>query len=259
MRLDIDNRNLEIHTVLCGRDVPYLLWSLYSLFAHLPFRCPVHVHSDGTIDSRQRALISESFPGINIIEIEESTKMVDPLLVGYPSLHRFRHESFYGLKLLDVCLSAKSPVLLLDSDILFFSPPTEIVGSLPFVSDGGFVFNCEFDNPRYWKLPILQGKFPEVIGGLNSGLLLFNPGVVCKLPELEEIVSWMRECRESLPRVDEQTVYAILAGRYPSRALSSLYCTISKPSLPEKDLVSRHYHSDLRPGFALDGIKHLCL
>jgi hypothetical protein len=257
MRLDLDNRAMEIHTVLCARDVPYFVWSLYSLFAQLPFRCPVHVHSDGSIDAKPRARLCGAFPGINIVEIEDATEKVDPLLAAYPNLQWFRRLSFHALKLVDVYVFAKSPVLLLDSDVLFFRPPAEMIGSLEFVCGGGMVYNCEFDNPRYWELPNLRRSFPEVIGGLNSGLLLFNPSLVCKLPELEEIVTLIRATGESIPGSVEQAIYAVLAGRYPSRALSSHYCTTGTVSVSD-NLVSRHYHSVLRPGFALDGIKRLC-
>jgi len=76
-------------------------------------------------------LINKKFPSITIIKYKESTAKIKNILKNNPNLFKLRllkDKRYHMINLLDIPLMAnKSKILYLDSDVLFYKYPSEIM------------------------------------------------------------------------------------------------------------------------------------
>src|SRR5579862_8125531 len=68
--------DIEVHMLLCHRDVGMSLQSLKSLLRFAPEPFAVVLHDDGTLTSEDRAHLAHHFPGIRIIDAGEASARV---------------------------------------------------------------------------------------------------------------------------------------------------------------------------------------
>lgn len=160
-----DTRGYEVHILTCERDRTMAFWALKSFYHHLGERPPLVVHDDGSLSAESFRLLHEHFPGCTVVRANEAD--ADPQLrdalqaLPLCDLWRFRCEFQLAKKLFDFpCLSQEPFIVGIDSDILFFRRPIEILecvhASAPFMSSD-YQEAYDFDAP---------GLIPR----LNSGL-----------------------------------------------------------------------------------------
>jgi hypothetical protein len=254
--IEIENFNVEIHTLLTSRDVSMYLWAIRSLLHYSEIKCPVIVHDDGKLTAEDYATLQESLPGIKIISRQEADLLIELKLKEFPKCLEYRQQNILTLKMFDFNLLSKAKkILSFDSDILFFRQPAEIMQNINS-GNSEVIYNCEFNNPVYSINATITESFPSVLPGFNSGLMCYVREDF-QLAEIAEIVDWVYLHQKDLSRLDEQVIYAILAERKLSRPLSSQYCADLQPKVRENKFVCRHYHTCLRHAFALEGLKEL--
>jgi hypothetical protein len=164
-------------------------------------------------------------------------------------------------KIVDVPMYAASgAVFLLDSDVLFFHRPDELL-SAP--SDGIAVFNS--DHPGSWHL--ISAAAAEVRWGIrpvarfNSGVGVFTPSSVSldkverflAAPELDPAGALHPNFRGLI----EQTLLALLAADWPLRLLPDSYLVSHGPVGGNCRPVARHYAGASRQLMFTEGIPTL--
>jgi hypothetical protein len=161
---------LEVHMLLHHQRILEGIWALYS-FAHFSrVGCQILVHSDGSLTDTDARHLQQVLPGVRMISRQEADQVVEPHLheLGLSRSIRFRRELVFGLKLFDpFFFGEQASFFLLDSDVLFFRRPAELLSEEPtslYSPDNGF---------RYCL-------GPEVMQALLGGPCIagFNPGVV---------------------------------------------------------------------------------
>lgn len=160
-----DTRGYEVHILTCERDRTMAFWALKSFYHYLDERPPLVVHDDGSLTSESFRLFCDHFPGCTVVraDLADADSRLRESLKSLPlcELWRFRSNFQLAKKLYDFpCLSTEPFIVGIDSDILFFRRPFEILecvrASVPFMSSD-YQDAYEFDAP-------------ELIPRLNSGL-----------------------------------------------------------------------------------------
>ena len=126
-----ENR-FELH-MLCGhRDTDMGIWASWSIMRFLDGQSRLYVHSDGTLTdedaSRWRKIIGE----VVVIDRKESDATVERALsTNTTHLYPWRCSNWASAQLVDIHFFGEAPsMLILDSDVLTFSKPQEVINAL---------------------------------------------------------------------------------------------------------------------------------
>ena len=120
-------------------------------------RYPLHIHDGGLLDANVRALL-EHFPHAKFVSRADADREVEAALTRLraPRSLEYRRRSALGLKLFDVfLLSHARTVLSIDSDILFFRRPDELIGS----EGGPNLYNKDANYYYCLSLDEIQSRF----------------------------------------------------------------------------------------------------
>lgn len=255
--LTIKDKEIEIHTLLCKKDIGMYLWAIRSLLLYMKIDCPVVVHDDGSLSKDDIKLIGESIPNITIIERKFADKIVEELLENYPSCKEYRERVPWGIQLFDYhLLSNAGWILSFDADILFFRFGDELAKSMK--QKDSIVYNNEYGSDVYRKHLILTEMYPDIIKELNAGLL-FYPKSSVSLEIIESIVTSLIENKEKIRsfaplRFGSQIIYAIMLGIKKTRPLSKVYSVNPSSRVGKDNLVCKHFCSGWKMGFWIEGI-----
>lgn len=121
--------DVEIRVLCQKKDLWMLVWSLRSFLFYSQIQPHIFVHDDGSLDQESAKLLEAKFPGLMVI----TQKMADEFIAAQSNIsdqvRGFRnngHKLIY--KLVDIFLMSQAEkVIVLDSDILFFNKPTELI------------------------------------------------------------------------------------------------------------------------------------
>ena len=163
---------VECHMLLHHARVREGAWCLYSFAYFSGKRCRFVIHDDGSLAEEDCSVLSRLFPGIQIISREKADLKVTTYLKshGYSESIRFRDTLVFGLKLYDPFLFlTDDSFVLLDSDVLFYSEPTEVLEALKVA-----VPKYSVDNGYRYVLP--KETMRSALG--RECIHQFNPGVV---------------------------------------------------------------------------------
>lgn len=137
----------------------------------------IHYHEDGTLSPDEITFLKKIFPGITVfIRSEQNIKVKDYLSSkGLNSCANFRGHFLFSLKLFDMIKEKKTPYILhIDSDVLFFMEPHEI---LDIVRNGNLngCFNADVTNAYTFDNATISKYIDKpMLNRFNSGLLLHN-------------------------------------------------------------------------------------
>jgi hypothetical protein len=240
--------DVEVHMLICHRDVTMGIQSLKSLLRFTP-PFAVVVHDDGTLTPEDCALLEHHFPGMRIIGAAEATARVDAELarLGLERCRELRRTYVVAPKVFDCAIySAGKMMMLVDADVIFLEPPTELLRALACRDPRAPMrFNIDVRPCYSWSDDDIRSVTGFALPAqLNSGLVTmrYDPNT---LPELWRLLD---RCL-ALPVIDglqwvrEQTLLAIIGGWHGAVALP-----------PEYDVCARL----LRTG-RTDLITHHCL
>jgi hypothetical protein len=163
---------LEVHMLLHHQRILEGIWALYS-FAHFSeTACQIFVHSDGSLTVADARRLHQVLPGVQVISRAESDQRVEPRLreLGLTKSLEFRDRLVFALKLFDpFFFGDRSSFILLDSDVLFFGHPTEVLVDL---ADPDCLYSPD-NGIRY----CLSAETLQALLG-KPCIASFNPGVV---------------------------------------------------------------------------------
>lgn len=203
-------------------------------------RWNLFIHEDGSVDQKARQRIERVLPGVRFIPRKESEEITRKALADYPACwtHRAKHNLF--LKFFDIPLFApEERFVFLDSDVLFFKKPEEI---LTWVDEGREDFFYNEDTKEKYCIPrheIQKELGIELWPRFNSGLMLV-PKKSLSLRLAEQLLLTF-ETKAHHPQFFEQTLYALMASAWnQGGALPPTY-EISWGFFRDKKSIARHY------------------
>jgi hypothetical protein len=251
---ETDDRACEIHVMTSSSDWLNMVWALKSFYWLAGRRYALCIHDDGTLDSRSQETLKSHFPRARVVMRAEADAKVFPMLKDYPRCSEFRRTNQLSPKVFDFAAYLESErMLLLDSDILFFEEPSEL---LRRVEDPGYKLNT-FNADTQSAYTVEPGAVPacggfELKERINSGLALIHRDSM-RLDWIEEFLA--------LPGVIghfwriEQTLYALCASRYGVELLPPEYDVHLEGGIDGSP--SRHYVGAIRHLMYSEGMRHL--
>lgn len=212
---------------------------------HTGRRWKFFIHDDGTLDESARRGIREVFDDAVIIGRAEADKRAAELLAGHPKCldRRSRHNLF--LKFSDfVAWTPGRRFIVLDSDVIFFRRPAEIVAWAESGAD-----TCHYNEDTKEKFCIPRPFIQERLGvdmwpRFNSGLVLM-PAEAVSLDAAERLVEAFEENAHH-PQFFEQTLYGLMGSIWGRGGHLPATYEISWGYLRHRGAVCRHYVGDFK-------------
>jgi hypothetical protein len=241
------------------------MWAFYSLVRYLPGQCQLVVHDDGSLQGDDVDALKGLFPACLVIRRPEADALANDYFAKnqLAKCRQFRDSFIFGLKLFDVALWAKSSaVLLLDSDVLFFQAPNELVlRGGPQLNDRSPLYMQDAqDGYSIGREAILQRVGVNCVKAFNAGLALVSlgSGFFARMENwLKHDALWISS-NGSVHQFAEQTLWAIEMSRANALPLPTTY--VIAPMQPgNTGMVCCHYCGGLKQVylFYTDGIPSL--
>lgn len=118
----------EIHILTSTGDMLNAIWCLKSFYGFSSKLYRLCIHDDGTLLRRDTDFLRVHFPNARIISRAESNRLSADKLRNYRRCLNFRNSNPLALKVFDFMFYLEvDRLLLLDSDILFYAAPVELM------------------------------------------------------------------------------------------------------------------------------------
>lgn len=235
------------------------IWAIKSFYYYAEVDWPLVIHDGGNLSAAIRSRLQTHFPDAWIVGAEEADRLVEAKLqLGrYSATIAGRRACNLMKKALDFALLAAAPrVLFLDSDVLFFARPRELVNRAKQEASG-IVIMRDYQNSYSIDRAAALGNFgvplPECI---NSGLGIL-PVRDVDLGFIEGVFS------SGLLPLDkdgfaEQTLLALVASRAGFAYLPEEYCVVTgQANIGAARQIARHYVGPVKQLFFSEGVPHL--
>jgi hypothetical protein len=239
---------LEVHNLVCHRDISIALICLKSLLATSQEKLQIIVHDDGSLTDEDQTFIRAQLPNSTLMSREQADRELAIVLDRLPTLRKARLKLPHLLKVLDVPMLCRSDnVCFVDSDVFFLRAHRGLFEISKTRSvRARFMFDIRtchgFRLKDFWPLgPV------SPIARLNSGLFCIKRNVidfdwveaVCSRVGLSQILqhrSWF-----------EQGLWAAIAGRIGCEMIdSSQIATAEVASQIPEDPIALHFITPVR-------------
>jgi hypothetical protein len=174
--LQTDNARLTLATLSSKKNFYESVAALYSFCFWNPY-VYLHYHEDGTLTGKEISFLKKIFPGIKVFLRSDENVKIKTLLAsrGLENCEKLRDVFFLSIKLFDMVVEKRTNYLLhIDSDVLFFSKPDEI---LDIVEKGNYngCYNLDIANSYTFDNDTISRHLStDMIDRFNSGLILHN-------------------------------------------------------------------------------------
>jgi len=244
----------EIHVMTSREDWLDLCWALASLYICTGRRYALCVHEEGTVPDEGRAAFTRLFPDSRFIPRQRADDEVLPTLASYPRCLAFRRENHLSPKVFDFAHYLQSPrMFLLDSDVLFFNEPMELLRRVEREDYRSNTVNPDLTS-AYTVDPctVQQQTGVELVERFNSGLGLIHRASL-RLDWIEEFLG-LPGIMGHFWRI-EQTTYALCSSRFGVELLPDEYAVYRGQTDFGKPL--RHYVGEVRARLYAEGMPWL--
>lgn len=250
----------EVHILTWQRDHLNGLWAAKSFYRSAGVRWPLVWHESGPMSQAARRRLADHFPDAQLLPLADADERVGRLLSerGLSLCAACRRKSFMLLKLIDcLALSRAKYLLLLDTDVLFFARPDELLDAVR-TGEPAALFNR--DSKTWYNLTpdTARERYGiDLVGQVNAGLALVRRND-WRLDLIDHFLADPDILSE--PWLTEQTVQALMASRIGMTFLPPTYQCSVEPGLSTPDgdpLVAKHYPGYPRPLLYREGIAHL--
>lgn len=251
---ETDDRSCEIHVLTSAADWLNLIWALKSFYCFTGRRYALCIHDDGTLDAQACWQLQRAFPNARLVRRDEADPHMAALLASYPRCRRFRDQNKLALKVFDFIAYLKSErMLLLDSDILFFSKP---VALLELVENPAVTFNTLNKDWQY-GYSIDLGKTGAMLDFtcpplINSGLGLVHKSSI-NFEWVDEFLG-LPDILSHSHRI-EQTLIALCSAKFGFKMLPQEYDVHAGPG--NAAAPCRHYTGPIRHLMFSEGMRRL--
>lgn len=212
-------QGIEIHTLICNRDILLAINNFKSLLCHDEFAdMPVFLHDDGSLSKSDAELLLASIPNATIIDRKWADVEIAKFLTNHPLCRTFRltHSPihlWHKIKSFDYFLFSKTKRILgMDTDLLFMRKPRAVLDYIktntPFYFPDLQSAYC-FNEPKN-EIPVVERA--------NTGLMFIPSPEYYSLDALEHALSnLIRNNVNYFPSWIEQSAFAhmfYVDGRY---------------------------------------------
>jgi hypothetical protein len=236
------------------KDWQSCLWSLMSFYEMSGLRLPLLIYSDGTLDSARIARIKKIFPDAKVIEPAAADVAIASPLSRYPNCRRFRLAQPCARRIVDLpILCGTKSILMLDSDVLFFARPEELVRQITSVRPGGFVFERDMQDAYFdSRVSICERFNVEIAAQVNCGIMLADVSNF----DHALVEHWLGQASIEKHPWAEQTLWAMYAGQGRTTVLSKEYDVTMSEQITANTIM-KHYIRPIRDFLYTQGIPHL--
>lgn len=168
--------DVEIHSLMCHRDVLYAVNCLKSLIRYEEFaNMPIFIHDDGSLNSDDKNILLSVSDKITIIDRSYADSQILNLIKDKPNCINYRIKEshinlWHKIKLFDYYYFSKTKKILgLDSDLLFLRRPDDVIKYIS--SNTGFYFP---DNQSAYSFNEPKDEV-KTLERVNTGLI-YIPG-----------------------------------------------------------------------------------
>jgi hypothetical protein len=249
---------LEIY-FLTGQQFWYqTCFCMHSLIQQTSLNLRPVLYDDGTLRSHHIQHIHHIFPNAIIFTVDEIQARLDKYLPvsQFPTL-RSRRIYYPNLrKLTDIHAGSHGWKLVLDSDMLFFRPPTLLLEWLQSPHQPCHMVDVD---TAYGYSPALMRQLAGVPIGdrINAGICGLNSDEL----DWDELEFWCETLieKEGTHYYQEQALIAMLMTRQPCTVVPA-HTYIVKPNQSEvlhPTAVLHHYVSDSKPWYFRHGWRHI--
>lgn len=247
--------NVAIHLLTSCHEWREALWAIRSLLFQLGHPLPVVIHDDGSLHVNAINRMKAVLPGLKFIPKAEADIAAEQKLSDFPECRLARRQSVMGIKLFDPWISGEEDVILIDSDVLWFSRPVELLDWLAgsrkqnlWNGDLASAYSVDPQQIEHFFQVKLQPCINAGIGCIARASFDFTA--------LETFLRHERETRH--PWLMEQTSYAYLSSRYGTRLLPKSYAVGTPAGSPgPAELVAKHYVGSIRSDFYSEGLSYV--
>jgi hypothetical protein len=247
---------VPVHVLTGANDWRLAAWMLASWFHFSERAWRIVIHDDGTLPEEGCELLRRLFPEVRFIPRVQADAAMAKVLKSFPFCHEYRQMHPLALKIFDVPhFTEGENFLLLDSDVLFFNYPREIVDwALAGTAE------CWFNEDVEDSTLITAAEVREEFGfrlwqRVNSGLCLVHKPAI-DLDFLDTALGQTSILRGKVWRI-EQTLFALCASRFGKGGLLPKQYEVSLGKRMNPDAIARHYVGAVRNRFHAEGLQIL--
>lgn len=255
-------------TILCHDQVHLYIAAIKSFCYFSGIPVGVLVIDDGTLTAWDRAFLSYHVHGLSVVPYRTALRQSLAQLPKnrYPFCRRFRSEiglehSIHNGKLFDSVFSAPfKRIIILDSDVIFFHTPTEIVRWFKTGDDTTLHMAYErsiIDRENRWGL--LGIKILSQLWG-SPETLYYNSGIVCltkkyfSIPDIEYYMKKYYGFTLKHEMISDQFFQSLMWHRIGKRGprvspLDPMRYSVLMSDRPRRNLFSNaciHYHAETK-------------
>ncbi|MCQ9205983.1 MAG: class I SAM-dependent methyltransferase [Omnitrophica bacterium] len=250
----------EVHIIISENDLLNALWCLKTFYHYSGLRPKLVFHEDGSLSADGIKTFLKHFINCRIIRWKDATKDLKHFLANYKysKKNRLNEKFFCALKLFDpFYYTSTDKFLCLDSDVLFFKKPNELIGYIkndkPFFSND---YRSSYSKPAS-QLNKIFGI--DIFPAVNAGLMFMRKELyINNLDFIENYFEKMEDPQFHDINRHEQTLNALLLSKCRAIRLNDNY-QISKQPITDKT-ISHHFVKDgSRNDFYKEGLKYLKL
>ena len=248
-----DDSSCEIHVLTSKEDWLNLVWASKSFYWTSGRQYALCIHDDGSLGAEESDALRRQFPVARLVGRAEADRRMEAMLKDFPRCSEFRFSNHLAPKVFDFAAYLQSErMLLLDSDVLFFSEPTEL---LRRIEDPEYRLNTfnEDDETAYVVDPERVALGFALQPRINSGLAVIQPAAI-RLDWIEEFLAIPGMLGGHFWRI-EQTLFALCASRYGVELLPREYTVRLDAGINDSPM--RHYVGAIRHLLYREGISRL--
>jgi hypothetical protein len=248
---------VPVHVLTGGKDWRLSAWMLASFFHFTEVAWPVVIHDDGTLNREARNGLTNLFEGARIIDRGEADAEMEKVLRPFPFCADYRFSHPLALKIFDMAHFAQDDrFIIVDSDVLFFSRPGEIMDW----ATGPDTRACWFNEDVQEAALISAAEAREELdvklwSRVNSGLcLIHKPAIDYEL--CDRALAFTSILTGQIWRI-EQTLFALCASHAGRGGLLPHTYEVSLKRRASPGIIARHYVGKVRDRFYGEGLKRL--
>lgn len=247
---------VPVHVLTSGKDWRLAAWMLASWFHMTEQGWHVVIHDDGTLPADARRVFEKLFASARIVPRGEADAAVRRVLHAFPFCADYRALSSRALKVFDAVHFAKgNRLIVLDSDVLFFKKPREILGWT--AAENG---ECWFNEGSTEEALVSASEAREEFGirlwqRVNTGICLLEKSAI-DFDFCDRALAETSLLRGQVHRI-EPTLFSLCASRHGRGGLLPKSYEVSLDRAAADTAISRHYAGAMRERFFADGLSRV--
>jgi hypothetical protein len=212
---------------------------------------PLLIYSDGSLTARGLRHIRRLFPSAQLADRDSGAAVLAGVLARYPNCWRYREQQPCAARIIDFPALCRSKfILMLDSDVLFFRRPDELLRHLNVLVPGRFVFHRDCQESYVMDRHRLAAEFGcQIDGQINVGVMLADVSGF----RYDCLEDWLSHSAFMSHPWSEQTLWAMYASRHEVKLLSADYLVKLGPGIQDSTVL-KHYVKPVRELLYVEGL-----